>query len=52
MAETITVKFASDLRPDDEIAKVRISQGGSELRLTQPQAVSLMNELKRKFGGQ
>jgi len=51
MAETLTVSFDRDIRPDGEVTVVRIAQHEvGELKLTTEQAKSLVKVLIVKLG--
>jgi len=45
----ITLSTATGIRSDGEIIRLKISQEGQEIYLTQEQAESLATELRRRF---
>ena len=48
-AAPIVVRFNPEIRSDGELVRVTITQGEKELKLTNEQAVSLVQELSRRF---
>jgi hypothetical protein len=47
--QAINVYFASKLRTDGELVRVRITQGDAEIQLTKEQASSLMTQIRGRL---
>jgi hypothetical protein len=50
--EPINVYFRIGIRSDGDISQLTVTQNTNEITLTREQAISLANEIKRRYYGQ
>jgi len=51
-AEVVEVHFKVNIRADGDISIMTLQQNTNEITLTREQAISLANEIKRRYHGQ